>query len=150
MESQVLEERIEREARRVAAALGIETFTRSSGNANITNFHITNFHADYQGLNVWWSFDSRPDKPTLCVFDIEKDGKRCQVSLLNIAGANERWMFYPHGEFHEIMARWLYCLGFDDKNVLSRLPDLTAHEKLELRLSLPREFWPRTWLDEED
>jgi hypothetical protein len=23
----------------------------------------------------------------------------------------------------------------------------TAHEKLELRLSLPREFWPKKWLD---
>jgi hypothetical protein len=26
---------------------------------------------------------------------------------------------------------------------------LTDEEKLELRLSTPREFWPKTWLDEE-
>ena len=24
---------------------------------------------------------------------------------------------------------------------------LSAHEKMELRLSMPREFWPKRWLD---
>ncbi|BCM88426.1 hypothetical protein IAD21_00257 [Abditibacteriota bacterium] len=28
------------------------------------------------------------------------------------------------------------------------VPVLTAHEKLELRLSLPREFWPKQWQGE--
>lgn len=26
---------------------------------------------------------------------------------------------------------------------------LSAHEKMEMHLSMPREFWPKTWLDEE-
>jgi hypothetical protein len=38
-------------------------------------------------------------------------------------------------------------LNFEDESVLSQLPPLTAHEKLELRLSLPREFWPQKWAD---
>ncbi len=48
------------------------------------------------------------------------------------------------------IARALYCLGQGTDDVLARLNySLSAHEKLELRLSLPREFWPKTWLDEE-
>ncbi len=48
------------------------------------------------------------------------------------------------------MARGLYCLGTDDSEALEQFyPAFSFHEKLELRLSLPREFWPQTWLDEE-
>ncbi|RYX83330.1 hypothetical protein EON83_15010 [bacterium] len=47
------------------------------------------------------------------------------------------------------MARGFYCLGIEDEGTCEQLPPLSAHEKLELRLSLPREFWPQKWLDEE-
>lgn len=54
----------------------------------------------------------------------------------------------------DLMARGLYRLEFEAKekveDVLSQLPELTAHEKLELRPSFPREFWPQKWLDEEE
>lgn len=53
-----------------------------------------------------------------------------------------------HGE--KRIARALYRLGVEDQSVLSQFPQLSAHEKLELRFSLPREFWPKTWLDEEN
>jgi len=49
---------------------------------------------------------------------------------------------------NELMSHGLYKLGFEDESVLSQLPSLSAHERLELRLSLPREFWPVTWLEE--
>ena len=49
----------------------------------------------------------------------------------------------------ELMKRGLYCLGFEDEEVFTQLNcSLTAHERLELRLSLPHEFWPQKWLDE--
>lgn len=50
--------------------------------------------------------------------------------------------------FGELMARGLFCLGFDDADILAQLPQLTEHEKLELRLSLPKEFWPPQWEQE--
>lgn len=53
-----------------------------------------------------------------------------------------------YGHSHELMARGLYCLGFEDESILSQLPELSAHERLELRLNFPREFWPQSWLDE--
>ncbi len=48
------------------------------------------------------------------------------------------------------MARGLYRLGFDEPAILAQLPQLSAHEKLELRLSMPREFWPQRWLEAEE
>jgi hypothetical protein len=44
----------------------------------------------------------------------------------------------------------LYRLGLDDENdPRATHCSLSAHEKLELRLSMPREFWPQKWIDEE-
>lgn len=48
-----------------------------------------------------------------------------------------------------LMARALYRLGFEDGGVLRQLNSpLSNHEKMELRLSMPREFWPRQWVEE--
>ena len=35
-----------------------------------------------------------------------------------------------------------------DEGGLAELPPLSAHEQLELRLSMPREFWPKALPDE--
>jgi hypothetical protein len=60
------------------------------------------------------------------------------------------WWLDPLPQFHEFIARGLYRLGIEDEDILSQLNHpFTAHEKLELRLSMPREFWPQKWLDEE-
>jgi hypothetical protein len=47
------------------------------------------------------------------------------------------------------MARVLFKLGHDTSFIEEHFDTLSAHEKLELRLSMPREFWPQKWLDEE-
>ena len=47
------------------------------------------------------------------------------------------------------MARVLFKLVYDVTLIENRFAILSAHEKLELRLSVPREFWPQKWLDEE-
>ncbi len=45
-------------------------------------------------------------------------------------------------QLHERMARGLYRLGIDDEDIVTQFNySLSAHEKLELRLSLSREFW---------
>jgi hypothetical protein len=58
--------------------------------------------------------------------------------------------FKPDSKNRESMARGLFLLGFQKEriDVANQLPPLSTHEQLELRLSLPREFWPQTWLDE--
>lgn len=54
------------------------------------------------------------------------------------------------GDNDKLLARGLYRLGFEDEDVLAKLNHpLSSHEKMELRLSLPREFWPKMWLAEE-
>ncbi len=48
-----------------------------------------------------------------------------------------------------LMVRALYRLGFEDESILNQLPALSAHEKMELRLSMPHEFWPQKWIEKE-
>ncbi len=67
--------------------------------------------------------------------------------------AQGRWgksSSHPNSALQSRMARGLYCLGIKDDETRNQLPHLSAHEKMELRLSLPREFWPQRWLDEEE
>jgi len=74
----------------------------------------------------------------------------CQVGKLRQDGLEEPWTYrvFPETEFDEYMVRGLYRLGVQD-DVLALLSyHLSAHEKLELRLSMPREFWPQKWVDE--
>jgi hypothetical protein len=49
------------------------------------------------------------------------------------------------------IGRGFYKLGYDYSLLEERfrVQLLSAHEKLELRLSMPREFWPQKWLEEE-
>ena len=49
------------------------------------------------------------------------------------------------------MARGIHRLGIEEEYVWGQLNVIfTAHEKMELRLSMPREFWPQKWMDEEE
>lgn len=146
MEFEDVKGRVEWEARRVAAAFGAESFTASRYNSTLTDFH-----ASYKGICLWWSLDSRREKTMLRVLDIKKGNQRCQVSVTNVLGSlveEDRWMLIDQGVFREEMACWLYRLGFEEQSVLSQLPMLTMHEKIELRLSLPPKFWPKKWLEE--
>jgi hypothetical protein len=61
-----------------------------------------------------------------------------------------RWRLYGglSGKYNELAARGLCRLGFDDEDILRQLPGITAHEQLELRRSMPREFWLQKWFDE--
>lgn len=74
-------------------------------------------------------------------------------SQINYFQSRGVWYREAFGEFQDKMShslvRGLYCLGFEDSVINIVNYPLTSHEKLELRLSLPREFWPQKWLDEE-
>ncbi|RYX82720.1 hypothetical protein EON83_18045 [bacterium] len=61
----------------------------------------------------------------------------------------KQWEFFSYLAYDHLIARAFYRLGFEDEIIFSTLPELSTHEKLELRLSMPREFWPQKWLEGE-
>jgi len=128
---------IEREAKRVAHAFGVEEWGPHA------------FRHGFLGMagnvRIGWIIDK--EKGTLKGVEV---GLHEEPSTTLLRRSNGTWgiALYP-GLTDELMAWGLYRLGFQDKAVLSQLPSLSAHERMEARLSLPREFWPVTWLEEE-
>jgi hypothetical protein len=141
LESEDLNERIEWEARRVAAAFEIQAMIPAW---NGVKHHFLGKTPD--GVSVTWEI--KP--PSTHWTRIRVHGGE-EWSL--IESSERGWYFAPNTGlyFDEVLAYGLFRLGFEDEKIWSELPplSLSAHEKLELRLSLPREFWPKTWLDEE-
>lgn len=150
MEFEDLDEKVEWEAKRVAAAFGVETFeVMESGGEE----------RDYRGklgtTPMHWSVHKTELTFIYVVIGYTTDYVERSISLLKVPSIDDEteWDFSltlrSNPEFHHLFARGLYRLGLEDEYVLSQLPQLSAHEKLEFRLSLPREFWPQTWLDEQ-
>ncbi len=151
MEPQVLShEQIEWEARRVAAAFGFEHPVRSDPDHRFYMVHAMNVHMMWlhQGpgchLHKLW----------LCKTTFSQDSALEYEQPRMVSSYDGRkWHLGDYQQdTHDTdghLARGLYRLGFEDESILSQLPALSAHEKLELRLSMPREFWPQKWLDEE-
>ena len=77
-----------------------------------------------------------------------------EVSTFTEEGDKEgtaHWCVYSHLDYDASLLRGLYRLGFEDEDALGELnASFSAHEKMELRLNFPREFWPKRWLDEEN
>lgn len=123
------------EAQRVAAAFGGFSFT----------VHRTAISVHYEGwvdevLVTWRLGDPNARVKNICV------GTRSYCGVFLVKGA---WQWEPGQEGHEQMARGLYRLGIEDEAILAALNQpLSMHEKLELRLSMPRVFWPQSWLNE--
>ena len=131
MDVEDVDERIERETRRVAAAFSAQEFCFNDG-----------YMAQVEGATLMWFIDEE----TAQVDNILLVSPGDSIGLVWDVPSAFDYRFSRHGT---MLARGLYRLGFQDKNVLRRMPVLTAHEKLELRLSMPREFWPQTWLEED-
>lgn len=135
------------EAARVAAAFGVGVCVISD-------------HTDFWSLGNWLNdtdngadhFEVQIDKMTGNMERLSVGGYECCVvrryDMGNPGSAFVVWTSHLN-PYNELMARGLYRLGFEDPAILAQLPPLSAHEKLELRLSMPREFWPKTWLEEE-
>ncbi|BCM92499.1 hypothetical protein IAD21_04379 [Abditibacteriota bacterium] len=145
MEFEDVREDVERECERIAAAFGATSWTEGYKSIPGDSY----FDGSIRGIDVAWNIQWSNLQLT-----IVRAGKRdeegewedwCDVQ--NEGGIQWRCDFNP--EYSEFFARALYRLGIEDEYVLSQLPELSAHEKLELRLSMPREFWPQKWLDED-
>ncbi len=150
MEFEVLSEEVEWEARRLAAAFGFEHPVRLDPAQFFYQVHAMNTEMTwlYQGEDYYLH------KLWLCQITFSQDGALEYEQHRMIRSYNGRtWHLNDCQEDTQDtdghLARGLYCLGFEDESILSQLPKLTAHEKLGLRLSMPREFWPKKWSDEE-
>ncbi|RYX81563.1 hypothetical protein EON83_23680 [bacterium] len=149
MEFEDVSEEIEWEARRVAAAFGVETFECLRGPWGLK----------WSGLlgtmQVTWSLRDK----VVSYIELGPEGWGIELMLEPLepfeSGLTE-WWFRPAKwdtpEWNELAARGLYRLGFEAEETMFEvgviLSAFSAHKKLELRLSMPREFWPQKWLDE--
>lgn len=137
MEFKPLSQDLEWEARRIAAAFGVQespchVLTRGSGS------HTFFLESDL-------TLEVQTNENVIDLLQVGRgQGGFCEVfkdddtSDWNVVGEPQA--------MRNFMARALYCLGFEDEGVFADLKCLlTAHEKVEFSLWMPREFWPDTW-----
>lgn len=173
MESQDVSEEADWEANRVAAALGINLSEQIEREAQrvAAAFGVDKWEVTW--CYEWWEFIGvgygqelvrwTIEISSACWIGSEVGPKEVEVSdrelwqhhrsscqIVRDSDEPDVWECNPLMPFNKLMARAFYRLGFENEDVLAQLNyPLTAHEKLELRLSIPREFWPKTWIDEE-
>ncbi|BCM88905.1 hypothetical protein IAD21_00747 [Abditibacteriota bacterium] len=141
MEFEDVSEKVEWEARRVAAAFGVGEWKPNEPSREIISYSCFN-----NGTEYYVSFDTDGELKTLNIDEVEsRQYTHCELQNLGMG----QWSLYNYSQYGKEMAYGLYRLGFEDEGILSQLPPISAHEKLELRFSMPREFWPQKWLDEE-
>ena len=139
MESQALGEQIEWEVRHVAAAFGVEAWEK----AKLDEGCLTLDSAEFSCVVSL-------SRNCVIAFCTHTGDSYCDIHTRGLESALfELLECRSSSTCISRMARGLYRFGFKDESVLSQLPELTDHEKLELRRSMPREFWPQKWLDEE-
>lgn len=136
MESEVLSGKIERDTRRMLAAFGVENVIFWEQDESLF------FAGDCEGERINWDFNIHTGK----LIRLEQGTFGDGVVKFNPFSA---YLNPDEGANVELFARAFYRLGFDEEAVLAQLPLLSAHEKIGLRLTFPREFWPKQWIEEE-
>lgn len=132
------------QARRVAAAFGA-TISKC---AKEDNNYCYVAHMP-MGLCVIYAILPSYQLLTVAVFHPSVMDVASAIELRVSSEGAPFWEWMPHPQLNEPLARGLYCLAFDAEVISANLNySLSAHEKLELRLSMPREFWPQKWLEE--
>jgi hypothetical protein len=127
---------IDIESKRVAAAFKVTQWKKSKAHYE----RLVVYEGTIGEIEIEWSISESG------LFDVaiaHPNYERTVSYFLNLPNCKPD----PNGTTDDFMAKGLFLLGFDDE-ILNELPELTAHEKIELRLSFPREFWPKKWLDE--
>lgn len=152
------------EARRIAAAFELqdwvlhiaepENYMYSDVLAN--SFHLKGYTRCFKRV---WAPLSWSDEP---LWDIEicrgdpKEYNIVRCSFVYREGKpSVKWGFMEIEDPDPTSSCWLlacalFRLGLYDEDTCSELgATFSFHDELELRLSMPREFWPQKWLDEE-
>lgn len=139
MEIEDVSEEVKWEAQRITAAFDLQEWeiTAVSGNEVL-------FAAYTEDRLLEWCLDGL----NICALAV---GDRHNLSSFDINPSSGYGpLTFESSEYDSLLARGLYRLGFEAPSLISELPELSAHQKLELRLSMPREFWPKTWIDGEN
>ncbi|BCM93176.1 hypothetical protein IAD21_05064 [Abditibacteriota bacterium] len=150
---------VEREARRVAAAFGAETFEavslepRSFVHFQKVGRVLSRMALDFEGISgdtpLSWTLDAESGELLSVEIGPLGDRDQCELYLGEAYSAPSEWHLHLQKPFATKLAYGLYCLGFEDEAVLAKLNQpLSHHEQMELRLSLSREFWPQQWTEE--
>ncbi len=158
------------EARRYAAAFGIEGWNSVGCSIQSRSIELLGRLERWcikclLDLDEGWYLcieDAEPDYSTEEIFgddefiifvDMRSDHGHTNVSWLLPAKQREGWNLGYNAVM--LLATTVFRLGFPlDLLELELAPEFdigsffSQHEKLELRLSMPREFWPRNWLDQ--
>lgn len=148
MESEDVKAKVDWEERRVAAAFGVARWER-----DYTPWR-TGLAPTGQVVQVEFCMESPTIRRLMIGIYTQESGDLGDTCSVWIERKDPAQRTYPSREinvcYNEIMARGLYRLGIEDEEWIAPLNHpLTAHEKLELRKTMPREFWPQKWLDEE-
>lgn len=132
---------IQWEAHRVATAFGVEKWGEDVW---FMHTDASLFSGTKGELEVVWRINP---EGYACHFRVGNGGIHdCTVTWREMAWSSKTYGSHP--EYNALMARGLYCLGIDAPSVVAKLNSpLSAHEQIELRLSMPREFWPPSWLE---
>ncbi|RYX80951.1 hypothetical protein EON83_26445 [bacterium] len=163
MESEVLSEDIEWEARRHAAAFGLSGWDIIGCDSD-EDAKALSFRAQAEGLwfECWYGLDEfckdawhweindygygggiYTEDDIVATFGTHNGELECEVDLLPSSKKKADAMVSR-------LLKAAYMMGYPIEvfNIELGLT-LSYHEQLELRLSMPREFWPQKWLDEE-
>lgn len=145
MESEDVIKKMQFEARRVAAAFGVERWEDCF--ADIHRLGLEGYSYSSESGLEWGVSANGPDYITV---HWQNGGAEIWFDKGTITSIElkEHIELEEHVDRHWL-ARGLYQLGFENEGLLILLPALTTHEKAELRLNFPREFWPQKWIDED-
>ncbi|RYX80949.1 hypothetical protein EON83_26435 [bacterium] len=151
MEFEDVSEEMQRDARRIAVAFG----RKSKKNIEVYPDRFIDLGVDFASIRMAFRYRNNGLKTVVAHF---LRGEQWRISLeTGFSGNGKNFQYVRSDGLHmngdalapEMMVA-IYKLGLD-LEPLQRVFNLTLtyHEQLELRLSMPREFWPQKWLDEE-
>lgn len=160
MEFENVSEDIEWEARRHAVAFGLSDCD-AVGCDDEEGGQRLSFQVKTEGLWIecWFELDDEQNVWGLLIDDygggpfMEDDMFARLMSFDDEVVCESHLPLSKKNKGDEVVSRLLkavYLLGHPISAFESKLGlTLSHHEKLELRLSMPREFWPKTWRDED-
>lgn len=149
------------EARRVAEAFGIKDWSSVPVVGSATRFGFTGECGGIDGedgsrqeeaggqvgVALLWMVAPGVRVDYLCLGDSLAD----QECSLLYDRTLDRWKLCSQLRHAHLLACGLYCLGIVADTLAVEFDlELSLEQKEQLRLTLPREFWPKAWLEEEE
>lgn len=166
MELEDVSAEVKWEMQRIGAAFGLTSFEPLGLVIEDEAEDDEGWQLEYQGysgdITVLWDVDVTRLALTRISLTYGNDLEGPEAEALIILGqAPKNWYVpwsstsSPSSPIRALLARHLvrslYRCGFDeDQMPTDFIYSLSHHERLGLRLSLPREFWLQKWLDEEE